>query len=399
MARLTLRDLSLSGKRVFIRVDFNVPVKNGEITDDGRILAALPGIRYAVEQGAAVVLASHLGRPKGIGFQEEFSMAPVFHRLQKIFGDKVAFSADAIGENAEERAGKLAPGEILLLENLRFHAGEKKDDREFAVSLRRLADLYVNDAFGTCHRAHASVHALPSLFEKPAAGFLVEKEIHYFDEVLKNPARPYIVVLGGAKVSDKIPVIQHLMGNVDRILIGGAMAYSFLKASGEKVGNSRVEEDRLEMAAGLMEQAVELQVPMELPHDHVAADSFDNPKDIIITEGEEIPEGYMGLDIGPETIVRFKELLKQAKTVLWNGPMGVFEDDRFAVGTLSVAETLAESDATSIIGGGDSAAAIREAHLEKEITHISTGGGASLAYMSGEKLPGIEALVQKGEEK
>ncbi len=399
MARLTLRDLSLSGKRVFIRVDFNVPVKNGEITDDGRILAALPSIRYAVEQGAAVVLASHLGRPAGIGFQEEFSMVLVYGRLREFFGDNVHFSPDVIGENAEEKAGKLAPGEILLLENLRFHPGEKKDDGEFAAALRKLADFYVNDAFGTCHRAHASVHALPALFETPATGFLVEKEIHYFDEVLKNPARPYIVVLGGAKVSDKIPVIQHLMGNVDRILIGGAMAYSFLKASGVDVGISRVEEDRLEMAAGLMEQAAELQVPMEFPVDHVAADSFDNPKDIIITEGEEIPEGYMGLDIGPETIVQFKELLKQARTVLWNGPMGVFEDDRFAVGTLSVAETLAESDAVSIIGGGDSAAAVRKAHLEKGITHISTGGGASLAYMSGEKLPGIEVLAQKGEEK
>ncbi len=399
MARLTLRDLSLSGKRVFIRVDFNVPVKNGEITDDGRILAALPSIRYAVEQDAGVVLASHLGRPAGIGFQEEFSMVPVYGRLREFFGDNVHFSPDVIGENAEEKAGKLAPGEILLLENLRFHPGEKKDDGEFAAALRKLADFYVNDAFGTCHRAHASVHALPALFETPATGFLVEKEIHYFDEVLKNPARPYIVVLGGAKVSDKIPVIQHLMGNVDRILIGGAMAYSFLKASGVDVGISRIEEDRLEMAAGLMEQAAELQVPMEFPVDHVAADSFDNPKDIIITEGEEIPEGYMGLDIGPETIVQFKELLKQARTVLWNGPMGVFEDDRFAVGTLSVAETLAESDAVSIIGGGDSAAAVRKAHLEKGITHISTGGGASLAYMSGEKLPGIEVLAQKGEEK
>ncbi|MCK5879389.1 MAG: phosphoglycerate kinase [Holophagae bacterium] len=399
MARLTLRDLSLSGKRVFIRVDFNVPVKNGEITDDGRILATLPSIRYAVEQGAAVVLASHLGRPAGIGFQEEFSMVPVYGRLREFFGDNVHFSPDVIGENAEEKAGKLAPGEILLLENLRFHPGEKKDDGEFAAALKKLADFYVNDAFGTCHRAHASVHALPSLFETPATGFLVEKEIHYFDEVLKNPARPYILVLGGVKVSDKIPIIQHLMGNVDRILIGGAMAYSFLKASGVDVGISRVEEDRLEMAAGLMEQAAELQVPMEFPVDHVAADSFDNPKDIIITEGEEIPEGYMGLDIGPETIVQFKELLKQARTVLWNGPMGVFEDERFAVGTLSVAETLAESDAVSIIGGGDSAAAVRKAYLEKGITHISTGGGASLAYMSGEKLPGIEVLARKGEEK
>jgi len=399
MSRLTVRDIPLSGKRVFIRVDFNVPVKNGQITDDGRILAALPTIRYAVEQGAAVVLASHLGRPKGIGYQEEFSMAPVFHRLQGLFGDSVQFSKDVTGDTAEKAAQDLAPGHILLLENLRFHPGEKKDDREFAGALAKLSDLYVNDAFGTCHRAHASVHALPSLFDNPAAGFLVEKEIHYFDEVLKDPSRPYVVVLGGAKVSDKIPVIQHLMGSVDRILIGGAMAYSFLKVSGVSVGSSRIEEDRLEMAADLMEQAAELQVPMEFPVDHVAADSFENPKDIIITAGEEIPEGYMGLDIGPETIVRFKGILAQARTVLWNGPMGVFEDDRFAVGTLSVAEILAESDATSIIGGGDSAAAVRKAGLEDGITHISTGGGASLAYMSGEKLPGIEILAQKGEEK
>ncbi len=399
MARLTVRDLSLAGKRIFIRVDFNVPVVNGQITDDGRILAALPTIHYALEQGAAVILASHLGRPKGIGYQEEFSMAPVFQRLREIFGNKVAFSADVIGENPEKMTNLLKSGEILLLENLRFHPGEKKDNSEFAAKLRKLADLYVNDAFGTCHRAHASVHALPSLFKKPAAGFLVEKEIHYFDEILKNPARPYVVVLGGAKVSDKIPVIQNLMGNVDSILIGGAMAYSFLKVSGVNVGNSRVEEDRLEMAANLMEQAAELQLPMEFPQDHVAADSFDNPRDIIITAGEEIPAGYMGLDIGPETIVRYSNILEQAKTILWNGPMGVSEDERFAVGTLSVAETLAKSGATSIIGGGDSAAAVRKAHLEDGITHISTGGGASLAYMSGEKLPGIEILAQKGEEK
>ncbi|NOZ14038.1 MAG: phosphoglycerate kinase [Acidobacteria bacterium] len=397
MARLTIRDLSLSGKRVFIRVDFNVPVKNGKISDDGRILAALSTIRHAVEQGAAVILASHLGRPGGSGFQEEYSMMPVFHRLREIFGDTVEYSRDLIGETAETASRQLKSGHILLLENLRFHPGEKKDDKTFAAALKKLADLYVNDAFGTCHRAHASVHALPALFETPAAGFLVEKEIHYFDDILKNPVRPYVVILGGAKVSDKIPVIRHLMGNVDRILIGGAMAYSFLKMKGIAVGNSRIEEDRLELAAELMKQAAERNIPMELPIDHVAADSFGNPKDIIITEGEEIPDGYMGLDIGPETIVRYREFLEQAKTVLWNGPMGVFEDERFAVGTLSVAETLAESDAVSIIGGGDSAAAVRKAGLQDKITHISTGGGASLSYMSGEKLPGIEILAEKGE--
>ncbi len=397
MARLTVRDLSLSGKRVFIRVDFNVPVESGNIIDDGRILAALPTIRFVLEQGGAIVLASHLGRPKGTGFQEEFSMKPVFRRLQDFFGDAVHYSADVIGESVEKKAKALGPGDILLLENLRFHPGEKKDDGEFAASLRKLATLYVNDAFGTCHRAHASVHALPALFDRPAAGFLVEKEIHYFDEVLKTPGRPYVVVLGGAKVSDKIPVIQHLMGNVDHILIGGAMAYSFLKAAGVNVGTSRVEEDRLALAADLVKQAEQTGVPMEFPTDHVAADSFDTPKDIIITPGVEIPDGYMGLDIGPETIVRFKSILAEAETVLWNGPMGVFEDDRFAVGTLSVAETLAESDAISIVGGGDSAAAVRKAGLENGITHISTGGGASLAYMSGEKLPGIEALARKGE--
>lgn len=281
----------------------------------------------------------------------------------------------------------------MLLENLRFEPGEKQDDPEFAAALRRLADLYVNDAFGTCHRADASVHALPMLFERPTAGLLVEKEIHYFDEVLRNPDHPYLAVLGGAKVSDKIPVIEHLIGHVDGILIGGAMAYTFLKAAGEAVGNSRVESDRLDLASELMQKAETAGTSILLPVDHVAADSLDHPKEILITEGSAIPEDFIGLDIGPETIVQFSEKVSGARTVVWNGPMGVFEKEEFAVGTLAVAESLAENTGVTVVGGGDSAAAVDLAGVRDRISHVSTGGGASLAYLAGEELPGIAVLV------
>ncbi len=393
MPRLTLSDLDVSGKRVFIRVDFNVPLDGKRITDDSRILAALPTVRRIMDRGGKVILASHLGRPKGKGFEPDFSMEPVRERLSGLLKVPVQLCSQIVGPEAERQATNLKRGEVMLLENLRFEPGEKQDDPEFAAALRRLADLYVNDAFGTCHRADASVHALPMLFERPTAGLLVEKEIHYFDEVLRNPDHPYLAVLGGAKVSDKIPVIEHLIGHVDGILIGGAMAYTFLKAAGEAVGNSRVESDRLDLASELMQKAETAGTSILLPVDHVAADSLDHPKEILITEGSAIPEDFIGLDIGPETIVQFSEKVSGARTVVWNGPMGVFEKEEFAVGTLAVAESLAENTGVTVVGGGDSAAAVDLAGVRDRISHVSTGGGASLAYLAGEELPGIAVLV------
>jgi len=395
MAKLSVKDLNLKGKRVFVRVDFNVPLKNGIIGDDARIKAALPTINYILEKGGRIVLASHLGRPKGEGFESEFSLKPVFERLKQEFKDKVFYSEDVTGDQVIEKTHNLKEGEILLIENLRFIKGEKKGDPEFAKQLKQLAELYVNDAFGTCHRKDTSVYGLAKLFEKPAAGFLLKKEIHYFDEVLKNPEKPYIAILGGAKVSDKIPVINNLIGKVDTIIIGGAMAYTFLSAKGISVGKSLVEEEKLEMAKEFMKRADNGEFNLLLPVDHIASTEFGENGDIIITESEDIPDDYMGLDIGPETIVTYKEAIENAKTVVWNGPMGVFEIDKFAVGTISVAESLANSSCISVIGGGDSASAVKKAKVFDKISHVSTGGGASLEYLSGNVLPGVEVLAEK----
>ncbi len=394
MPKATIKDLDLKGKRVFIRVDFNVPVANGVVSDDNRIVSALPTIKYALENGAKVILASHRGRPKGEGFEEKYSMKPVYLRLKSEFGENVFYSEKVIGEDVVKKTEGLKEGQILLIENLRFEKGEKKSDPEFAKELRKLSDLYVNDAFGTCHRKDASVYVLPTLYEKPVAGFLVEKEIHYFENVLANPEKPYIAVLGGAKVSDKIPVIENLLNRVDAILIGGAMAYTFLKAKGIEIGKSILEMEMVELAGNLMKKAEEKGIDILLPVDHVITDKIEDGK-VEITLDEKIPEGFMGVDIGPETIVLFKNRLKDAKTVVWNGPMGIFEIDRFSSGTIAIANAIAESDCTSIIGGGDSAAAVRKAGVFDKISHVSTGGGASLEYLAGKKLPGIEVLSEK----
>ncbi len=394
MPKATIKDLDLKGKRVFIRVDFNVPVSNGVVTDDNRIVSALPTINYALENGAKVILASHRGRPKGEGFEEEYSMKPVYLRLKSEFGENVFYSEKVIGEDVVKKTEELKEGQILLIENLRFEKGEKKSDPEFARELRKLSDLYVNDAFGTCHRKDTSVYVLPTLYEKPVAGFLVEKEIHYFENVLANPEKPYIAILGGAKVSDKIPVIENLLNRVDAILIGGAMAYTFLKAKEIEIGKSILEMEMVELAGELMKKAEEKGVDILLPVDHVITDKIENGK-VEITLDEKIPEGFMGVDIGPETIVLFKNRLKEAKTVVWNGPMGIFEIDRFSSGTIAIANAVAECSCTSIIGGGDSAAAVRKAGVFDKISHVSTGGGASLEYLAGKKLPGIEVLSEK----
>ncbi len=394
MAKATIKDLDLKGKRVFIRVDFNVPVSNGVVTDDNRIVSAMPTIKYAIENGAKVILASHRGRPKGEGFEEQYSMKPVFLRLKNDFGENIFYSEKVVGDEVIEKTGDLKEGQLLLIENLRFEKGEKKSDVEFAKELRKLADLYVNDAFGTCHRKDASVYVLPTLFDKPVAGLLVEKEIHYFENVLANPEKPYVAILGGAKVSDKIPVIENLLNRVDAILIGGAMAYTFLKAKGVEIGKSILEIEMVELAERLISEAEKKGVKLFLPVDHVITDRIEDGK-VEITLDERIPEGFMGVDIGPETIVKYKEELKMAKTVVWNGPMGIFEIDSFSAGTIAIANAIAESDCVSIIGGGDSAAAVRKAGVFEKISHVSTGGGASLEYLAGKKLPSIEVLAEK----
>lgn len=395
MTRLTVRDLSVAGKRVFVRVDFNVPIKAEKVSDDSRIRAALPTIRFILEKGGAIVAASHLGRPSGNGFEPDLSMAPVARRLGELLDQPVTLAPGVCGSEVESLTKALKPGEILLLENLRFDRGEKKGDSAFAEALRRLSDLYVNDAFGTSHRCDTSVCGLPRLYEQSAAGLLMEKEIHYFEDVLADPDRPYVSIVGGAKVSDKIPLLKHLIGNVDTILIGGAMAYTFLLGAGTTVGKSLVEPDLVDLANELRKTAAEKGTTILLPADHVVADDFASPTDIRITESEAIAEGFMGLDIGPETIVRYNGVLRDARTIVWNGPMGVFEDERFAVGTLSISEAMAEARAVTIVGGGDSTAAVILAGVADAMDHVSTGGGASLAYLAGEPMPGIDALSRK----
>lgn len=391
MDKKTVRDLDVAGKKVLVRVDFNVPLNDkGEITDDTRITASLPTIQYLLEQKAAVILMAHLGRPKG-QVKPELSLGPVAKHLGKLLGKKILFAPDCVGEAAQAAASKLKPGHILLLENLRFHKEEEKNDMEFAEKLASLADLYVNDGFGVSHRAHASVEGVTH-FLPAAAGFLLEKEIQYVGQAVTNPLHPFVAIIGGAKVSDKIGVISNLLDKVDTLLIGGGMANTFLAAQGYKMGKSLVEEDKLDLAKELLAKAKKNKVNMLLPTDLVMAAAFAPDAEHVTEKVENLNQAYMALDIGAETSKAYAEALADAKMIVWNGPMGVFEMDAFCKGTEAVAKAVAKSRATSIVGGGDSVAAIEKLGLAKRITHISTGGGASLEYLEGKVLPGVAAL-------
>lgn len=391
MDKKTVRDLDVAGKKVLVRVDFNVPLNDkGEITDDTRITASLPTIQYLLEQKAAVILMAHLGRPKG-QVKPELSLAPVAKHLGKLLGKKILFAPDCVGEAAQAAASKLKPGHILLLENLRFHKEEEKNDMEFAEKLASLADLYVNDGFGVSHRAHASVEGVTH-FLPAAAGFLLEKEIQYVGQAVTNPLHPFVAIIGGAKVSDKIGVISNLLDKVDTLLIGGGMANTLLAAQGYKMGKSLVEEDKLDLAKELLAKAKKNKVNMLLPTDLVMAAAFAPDAEHVTEKVKNLNQAYMALDIGAETSKAYAEALADAKMIVWNGPMGVFEMDAFCKGTEAVAKAVAKSRATSIVGGGDSVAAIEKLGLAKRITHISTGGGASLEYLEGKVLPGVAAL-------
>ena len=406
--KLSIRNLELSRRRVFIRVDFNVPLENGGVTDDTRIRASLPTIRYALERGATAILASHLGRPKG-QVNPKYSLKPVAAKAAELLGRPVAFATDCIGDAAKSvvDAAQAAGGGVVLLENLRFHPEEEKNDAAFARQLASLADLYVNDAFGAAHRAHASVEAIARLVQKAAAGLLMEKELEYLGRVLTSPGRPLVAILGGAKVSDKLEVIQNFLGRVDRLIIGGAMAYTFLKSRGVAVGRSLVEDDKLDVARDIEAKAKALSVaqgfgpaktglPFGLPVDHVVAEKLEAgaPSEILDIADPKIGN-RMGLDIGPKTIELYAGMVKDAKTIVWNGPMGVFEIPDFAKGTKAVARAVADVKGMTIVGGGDSIAAVNQAGIADRITHISTGGGASLEFLGGRKLPGVEALTDK----
>ncbi len=397
MDKMTVRDIDLKGKRVIMRVDFNVPVKDGVVQDDTRIREALPTIKYILEQKAKLILLSHLGRPKG-GPSPEFSLAPVAKRLSELLGKEVKFVSQVVGDEVKKAVEELKEGEVLLLENTRFHPGEEKNDPELAKFWASLADVHVNDAFGTAHRAHASnvgiAQYIPSV-----AGFLMEKEIRFLSKVTYNPEKPYVVVLGGAKVSDKIGVITNLMEKADKILIGGAMMFTFLKALGKQIGSSKYEEDKVDLAKELLERAKAKGVEMVLPVDVVIAQKMEaGAEKKVVKVDEGIPEGWMGLDIGPETVKLFKEKLADAKTVVWNGPMGVFEIDDFAEGTKQVALAIAaltEKGTITVVGGGDTAAAANKFGLDDKFSHVSTGGGASLEFLEGIELPGIASILNK----
>lgn len=388
----SVEGLDVKGRRVFLRVDFNVPLtEQGEIRDDTRIRASLPTITYLLGKGAKLIVASHLGRPKG-KVDPKMSLKPASGRLSELIPNKVTQAPDVVGPEVARLKKELAEGEVLVLENLRFAKAETDNDDAFARQLAEDIDIYVNDAFGSCHRAHASVEAIAKFIPVKAAGFLLEKEVEYLRKAVHAPAKPYAAILGGAKVEDKIPVIENLLNKADDILIGGAMAYTFLKARGEDVGRSLVEDDKKEIALKILAKAAEKNVRFLLPLDHVLATALDAGAETRVVDGTPFPADMMGVDIGPRTIVAYAEIIAGAKTVVWNGPLGVFEIDRFAAGTMRIAEAVAASGAVSIVGGGDSIAAVKKAGVKDRITHISTGGGASLEFLAYETLPGIEAL-------
>ena len=390
----TIEDIDVSGKKVLVRCDFNVPLdENKNITDETRINAALPTIKYLLEHKAAVILCSHLGRPKG-EFNMKYSLAPVAKRLSEKLGFEVKLAKDVIGPDAKKLAAEVKPGEAVLLENVRFHAEEEKNDPAFAKELASMADIYVSDAFGTVHRAHASTAGVAQ-YLPAVAGFLIGKELNFLGKAVTNPERPFVAILGGAKVKDKIGVITNLIEKVDTLLIGGGMAYTFMKATGGEIGNSLCDDERLSLALELLDKAKAKGVKLLLPVDNVCGKEFNNDTEQMVCESGKIPEGWEGLDIGPKTVELFSKEIKAAKTVVWNGPMGVFEMPNFAKGTLAIATAMAESDATTIIGGGDSAAAVTQMGLAGKMSHISTGGGASLEFLEGKTLPGVAALNDK----
>ncbi|MCW5892697.1 MAG: phosphoglycerate kinase [bacterium] len=387
----TLDQVDVTGKRVFVRVDFNVPLQDGRVTDATRITATLPTLRALLDRGAALVLASHLGRPKGKR-NPDYSLAPVVAVLAKELGREVRLAPDCVGAETEALASALNPGDVLLLENLRFHAEEEKNDPAFAARLATLADVYVNDAFGAAHRAHASTEGIARLMPQRAAGLLLAREVAVLGRLLAAPEKPFVAILGGAKVSDKIAVIEHLLGRVQTLVIGGAMAYTFLRAQGKPIGRSRVEEDRIELARETLARARQAGVDLLLPSDHLAADKPEAGATTQIVSADAFPDDLLGVDIGPDTAKRYGDVVAAARTVLWNGPMGIFEIDAFAQGTMAIAEALARCTGTTVVGGGDSVAALARAGKSDAVTHVSTGGGASLEFLEGKTLPGVAAL-------
>ena len=394
VTRRSVKDVDAAGRRALIRVDFNVPVKNGEVTDDTRIVAAIPTLRYLLQRGARLVLMSHLGRPKG-GYEEKYSMKPVQARLERLLRQPVAFASDCVGPEAERASQALADGQVLLLENLRFHPEEEANDAAFAAQLAALGDFYVNDAFGTAHRAHASTAGVPQRLHPAVAGFLMQKELDYLGRALEHPERPFVAILGGAKISGKIDVITALLGRVNRLLVGGAMTFTFFKAKGLGIGRSLVEDDKLELAKHVMAEAERLGVELVLPVDCVVSTATDGTAPARTVPVNAIPADEIGVDIGVASVKHFAERLRDAKTILWNGPMGIFEVEAFAAGTLGVAKACADATgrgATTVVGGGDSVAAVQQAGLAERFTHLSTGGGASLEFLEGKELPGVAAL-------